>query len=177
MTQQLTGEKLEQLLAAARQDEPSQAQREAYKNIFQYVNATAGLQTADSIMNRISQWIQAKLVWDSRTGPQLQGMRSAVQDGYRMRYNAGQTNIELAIEQAGRLRHLEGEIYVADDEHLLADTGPALITLLRHGRIVAETMSDFDGRFDFPDLEVGDYAMTLFLSNDSRIELVAVDVL
>ena len=97
--------------------------------------------------------------------------------GNRIRYSAGYANIELAVDGEGELRHLEGEIYPQGEQAgLLLDTGPALITLLHHGEIVAETISDTDGRFGFDDLTTGDYAMTLFLHDKSRIELVVVNV-
>lgn len=166
-------EDLERTLLDARKDEPSAAAIASYKNLFWHVHAAN-----ESVLMRFSRWVQANLVWDSRQDPLLQGMRSGGSNGYRMRYNAGNTNIELAIESEGRLRRLEGEIYpLRSTSALLGDTGPALITLLHNGQIIAETTSDLDGRFGFSNLAADDYALTLFLNDQSRIEIVAVNVL
>lgn len=168
---------LEEALLAARQDEPSSVELARYKQLFKHVNVTVSSSVTESFMERVSQWIQAKLVWDSRQEPLLQGMRSGAAEGHRLRYMAGRTSIELAVENKGRLRDLEGEIYSADESSaLLSDTGPALVMLLRHGELVAETASDEDGRFEFLDLMSGDYAMTFFLEDQSRIDLVALNL-
>ena len=174
MASQLSTEQLEQILLAARQDEPTPAEMARYIQIFRQAR-----KTENSLLTQVSQWLRAQLVWDSRDEPLLQGMRNAVQDSYRLRYHVESATIELAIENNGRLRHIEGEIYAEDDEinDLLFDTGPAFITLLRHGEIVGETTADLDGRFGFTNLIAADYAMTLFLGETSRIELVTVNVL
>jgi len=169
-------EQLEELLHEAGQNEPSNSELDGYKRLFRYVNQAE--QAKPSMLTQISQWLQAQLVWDSRDMPLLQGMRSAAHDGYRLRYQAGLATIELAVESEGRFRHIEGEIYAENDNDtdLLLDAGPALITLLRHGEIVAETTSDTDGRFGFSDLSTADYGMTLSIGDISRIQLVAVNV-
>lgn len=173
MAHSYTIEQIEQLLQEAGQDEPSAAELKRYKRLFKHVK-----QSELSTLASISQWLQAQLIWDSRDEPLLQGMRSAAQDGYRLRYQAGIATIELAVENEGRIRHIEGEIYAEadDDTDLLLDAGPAFITLLHHGEIIAETTSDIDGRFGFSDLQTADYGMTLSIGDSSRIQLVAVNV-
>lgn len=175
MTDQFLLNNLEAILVDAGKDEPSTTELAIYKSYFQYVH-----RSNPSLVSRLSHWVQAQLVWDSRQEPLLQGMRSAGQTDYRLRYSTGYANVELAIGHEGRLRHLEGEILSpsnGNDNVLLFDAGPALIMLLRHGEVVAETTSDVDGRFGFADLVADDYAMTLFLDDQSRIELVTVNVL
>jgi hypothetical protein len=173
MRQPLSIDHLEYALLEAGKDEPSAAELALYKSFSRYVSTTDA-----SLIARFSHWVQAQLVWDSRQEPLLQGMRSAGQASYRLRYTTGYANVELAVENDGRLRRMEGEIFAANEHsELLFDTGPALITLLRHGQIVAETTSDVDGRFGFADLIADDYAMTLFLDDQARIELVTVNVL
>ncbi len=175
MTDQFLLNNLEAILSDAGKDEPSTTELALYKTYFQHVH-----KSNPSLVSRLSHWVQAQLVWDSRQEPLLQGMRSVGQTDYRLRYSTSYANVELAIGHEGRLRHLEGEILSpgdGTDSVLLFDAGPALIMLLRHGQVVAETTSDADGRFGFADLTADDYAMTLFLSEHSRIELVAVNVL
>jgi len=162
---------LEAMLLEAGKDEPSVAELTSYKNLFQQIRTTQ-----PSFVSRLSRWVQAQLVWDSRQEPALQGMRSAGQSDYRLRYTTGYTNIELAVAHEGRLHHIEGEIISATDNNFLFDTDLALITLLRHGQVVAETNSDIDGRFGFADLVADQYAITLDLADRSHIELVTVNV-
>jgi hypothetical protein len=173
MTGSFSLETLEELLTAAGKDEPTAAAMQTYQGCFRAVAAAN-----PSPIERVVQWIQAQLVWDSRAEPLLQGMRSGFADGYRLRYTAGYADIELAIEQEGQLRHLVGEIYASfSQDDLFAEREPALIALEHHGQVVAETTTDLDGRFSFPNLPAADYAMTFFLNQQARIELVNVNVL
>lgn len=172
MAHSLSVEQLEQILQEARQDEPSTTELSTYKRLFRDT-----IKTESSALTQFVQWLTASLIWDSREEPMLLGMRSANNDHYRLRYSAGPATIELAIESSGHSRHMEGEIYTNDEQSdLLRDIGPAFITLLHHGKIIAETTSDLDGRFDFADLNAADYAMTFFIGDGARIELVDVTV-
>lgn len=175
MVRSFTVEQLEQALIEAGQDEPTKAELDGYKRLFQHVN-----RNEQTVLQQVTEWLQAHLVWDSRHEPLLQGMRNAAQDGYRLRFVADTAIIELAIENDGRVCNIEGEIYGDDEDdvqELLLETDPAFITLLHNGEIVGEAVSDADGRFGFYDLNAQTYGMTFFLGNKARVELVDIKIL
>lgn len=153
-------------LTIARLSEPAPAVLAHYRALF------AQIQQQPSMLHRAVQRVQALLTWDSRHQPALQGVRSGAANTYRQLYVADDTELELMVEQAGRLRRLEGD--------LIAETAagaPALVELLdAAGALVYTAETDADGIFRLDEVAPGSYRAVITEANGAVLEIEPLEI-
>src|SRR5215204_2132 len=69
-----------------------------------------------SLVSKMTEWVKAMPLWDSRQQAGAIGVRSASHSSYRMLFGVEKTEIELMVEPQGQFLRLKGEVMVADDE-------------------------------------------------------------
>lgn len=153
-------------LTIARLSAPEPAALARYRALF------AQIQQQPSLLQRTLQRVQALLTWDSRHQPALQGVRSGAASTYRQLYVAGNTEMELMVEQAGRLRRLEGD--------LIAETStaaPALVELLDAAGAPAYMVeTDADGIFRLDEIAPGSYRAVITQADGVMIEIELLEI-
>jgi hypothetical protein len=164
-------EELKQLLfdlEIARLSQPTPAAFDRYQAMFSYV------QTRPSSLQRFAQQLRARLTWDSRTQPALQGVRNATAHTYRQLYVATGAEIELMVERMGELRRVEGDLIdIGQDD---APTSALVELLDANGEIVHMVEADVDGLFHLENVAPGTYTIVITRPNAATIEVPALEV-
>jgi len=155
-------------LTIARLSQPSSMAIEQYRTLFAFV------QKQPSPIQRAVQQIRAVLTWDSRQQPALQGVRSGGANAYRQLYTAGEVEIELMIEQVGRLHRIEGDLIDGRPE---GNAAPALVELVdQYGVVRYGVESSASGLFRLEHVAAGVYRATITRVDAPMIEVDALEV-
>ncbi len=157
-------------MAVARRSAVSPEAAARYQAVFEQRRAAEA-----SNWPQMENWLQALAVFDSREAGMPAGVRSAgVQAGYRLLFEAGETEIELQVEEEAGARRIEGEYFGVDD----TTQGPVLIHLLAlndQGHVY-ETESNDGGRFRITQVLPGRYQMTLSTASDEVVSIDALEI-
>lgn len=163
-------EELKQLLfdlEIARLSQPTPAAIDRYQAMFNSV------QTQPSPLQRFVQQLRARLTWDSRTQPALQGVRNAAAHAYRQLYVATDAEIELMVERMGELRRVEGDLIdIGQDDAPAA----ALVELLDANGDIVHMVDTDDGLFHLENVAPGTYTIVITRPNGATIEVPALEV-
>lgn len=163
-------EELKQLLfdlEIARLSQPTPAAIDRYQAMFNSV------QTQPSPLQRFVQQLRARLTWDSRTHPALQGVRNAAAHAYRQLYVATDAEIELMVERMGELRRVEGDLIdIGQDDAPAA----ALVELLDANGDIVHMVNTDDGLFHLENVAPGTYTIVITRPNGATIEVPALEV-
>ena len=111
--------------------------------------------------------IVAALVFDSRRGPVLAGVRTTQWVDHQFLYRADDFKIDLRLESSGQRVNLRGQI-LREGESLFESTSGASLELIRDGKPVHSTCTNQVGEFTIPAIESGRY--------DLRIEAGGVSI-
>jgi len=156
-------------LKVAQQSTPSAAALERYVAAFE-----VALRQTDSLLGRLSQWVQAQLALDSRVTPLAAGVRSGRIGSYRILFTSAYADVEVMVEDDGGLRRLEGEYMEIDERGAL----PVLVQLQNKasGGLAAEAESDRAGRFWLTGVEPGHYSLILTDQVGEIVEVSKVEI-
>ena len=142
---------LTQEMEFARRSQPSPAALARYAALFSHV------QQRPSRLHRAIQWLQARLIVDTRSDLALQGVRSAATASYRLLYDTPAAEIDLLVEGSGATRRLHGEVVSTEDS---SATLPALIQLVASQTQQAiESETGEQGRFTLTNIAPGHYSL------------------
>jgi len=152
-------------LAIARLSTPKPTALARYHALFDQV------QRQPNLLTRVVQQVRAVLTWDSRQHPLLQGVRSASANAYRQLYAADGVELELMVEQVGRLRRIEGDLIVDDGD------APALLELVESdGTSAYAVETEADGIFRLGDVLPGRYRAVITRPHAATIEVEALEI-
>lgn len=163
-------EELKQLLfdlEIARLSQPTPIALDRYQAMF------SSVQTQSSSLQRFVQKLRARLTWDSRTQPVLQGVRNAAAHTYRQLYVATDAEIELMVEHMGEMRRVEGDLIdIGQDDAPAA----ALVELLDANGDIAHMVETNNGLFHLENVAPGTYTIVITRPNGATIEVPALEV-
>lgn len=142
---------LTQEMELARRSQPSPAALARYAALFSHV------QQRPSRLHIALQWLQARLIVDTRSDLALQGVRSAAATSYRLLYDTPAAEIDLLVEGSGVTRRLHGEVVSTEDS---SATLPALIQLIAsQTQQTIESETGDQGRFTLTNIAPGRYSL------------------
>jgi hypothetical protein len=142
---------LSQEMELARRSQPSPAALARYAALFSHV------QQRPSRLHSALQWLQARLMVDTRSELALQGVRSAAAASYRLLYDTPAAEIDLLVEGSGATRRLQGEVVSTEDSSAVL---PALIQLIASQTQQAlESETGDQGRFTLTNIAPGRYTL------------------
>lgn len=144
---------LAQELATLKASQPSTAALTRYTDLFVHVRQRR------SLLQSALQWVQARLLVDTRSTLALQGVRSAGVSSYRLLYQTPTAEIDLLVEGTGAARNLVGEIVSAEDNPTALPTLVQLIPSQMQQSV--ETESNDQGRFSLSGVTPGRYSLLL----------------
>jgi hypothetical protein len=163
-------QRLAQELSIAARSQPTDLQLERYQQLGEQIHQP-------SLWARlVDHFQQMTLTLDNRQRMGLQGYRSGSQQSYRLLYSANSADVELLVATQGQLRRIEGEVLALQPTlHT-----PVLLELsaspdeARPTHIMTE--STVQGRFQFDNVPLGYYNLTITPIEGPYLQIEGIDI-
>jgi hypothetical protein len=127
------------------------------------------------LFDKLTQWLIATPVWDSRREVLPAGLRSISTSSYRLLFGATNTEVELMVEPQNGLRRLMGEVMTGSGDE---ESEPALVQLFSsEGEAIAmEVESDPSGRFQLEEIAPGVYTLIVTPSRKHSVVVYKLEL-
>jgi hypothetical protein len=149
---------------ARRSDVTPEAEKRLVALFAQASPSGAAQSLPQGLQGRLASWVKAVCLWDGRQEPAF-GVRGGNRPGYRMLFEAQETEVELMVEAENGLLRIVGEVMIAGEPagDSLSGKGLALIELMTYANVKSamEAESDERGRFALESVPPGRYVMTI----------------